>query len=105
MFDAGGIRIGYVLRSASMLVSVPCAYTHEYLFVHLVHNSSSVALKLHCGASQPAGGSAICVDNTQKVVEWQVQLMQHLASSGDLLSVPSGGCTLLRACIIISAHN
>ena len=64
------------------------------LFVHLVHNSSSVALQLHGSASQPARGSAICVDNTQKAVEWQVWLIQHLASSGDLLSVPSGGWSM-----------
>ena len=48
----------------------------------------------YSGASQPAGGSAICVDNTQKAVEWQAWLMQCLASSGDLLTVPSGGCML-----------
>ena len=83
-----------VENNSGALWCVPCAYTHEYLFVHLVHNSSSVALQLHGGASQPAGGSAIHVDNTRKVVEWQVRLMRHLASSGDLLSVPSGGCTL-----------
>ena len=80
------------LRTTQVLSSV--YHAHEYLFVHLVHNSSSVALQLHSSASQPAGGSAIHVDNTRKVVEWQVQLMQHLASSGDLSSVPSGGCML-----------
>ena len=58
-----------VENNSGALQCVPCAYTHEYLFVHLVHNSRSVALQLHCGASQPAGGSAICVDNTRKVVE------------------------------------
>ena len=62
--------------------------------MHLGHNSSGVALQLHSGASQPAGGSAIYVNNTQKAVEWQAWLMQHLASSGDLLPIPSGGCTL-----------
>ena len=62
--------------------------------MHLGHNSSGVALQLHSGASQPAGGSAMHVDNIQKAVELQAWLMQHLESSGDLLSVPSGGCTL-----------
>ena len=83
-----------VENNSGALCCIPCAYAHEYLFVHLVHNSSRVAFQLHGSASQPAGGSAICVDNTQKAVEWQVWLMRHLASSGDLLSVPSGGCML-----------
>ena len=91
-----------VENNSGALQCIPCANAHEYLCVHLVHNSSSVALQLHGGASHPAGGSAIHVDNTQKAVEWQAWLMQHLASSGDLLSVPSGGCMLLRACIIVS---
>ena len=59
-----------VENNSGALRCVPCAYAHEYLFVHLVHNSSGVALQLHGGASQPAGGSAICVNNTQKAVEW-----------------------------------
>ena len=54
-----------VENNSGALLCVPCAYTHEYLFVHLVHNSNGVALQLHSGASQPAGGSAIRVDNTK----------------------------------------
>ena len=53
-----------VENNSGALQCVPCAHAHEYLFVHLVHNSSSVALQLHGSASQPAGGSAIRVDNT-----------------------------------------
>ena len=94
-----------VENNSGALQCIPCAYAHEYLFVHLVHNNSSVALQLHGGTSQPAGGSALCVDNTRKAVEWQVWLMWHLASSGDLLSVPSGGCMLLRVCTIVSTHR
>ena len=95
----GGVSLPFepkpmVENNSGALWCKSCAYTHEYLFVHLVHNSSSVALQLHSSASQPSGGSAICVDNTQKAVEWQVWLMRHLVRSGDLLSVPSGGCML-----------
>ena len=42
MFDAGGIRIGYVLRSASMLVSETCdTYT-----VHVVKASESSTVEI-----------------------------------------------------------
>ena len=49
-----------VENNSGALRCVLCAHTHEYLVVYLVHNSSSVA---HSGPSQPAGGSAIHVDD------------------------------------------
>ena len=51
-------------NNSGALRCILCAHAHGYLVVYLVHNSSSVALQPHGGASQPAGGSAIHVGDT-----------------------------------------
>ena len=45
------------------------------------------------------------VDATADLVLGQAQLMQHLRSSWDHLSVPSDGCMSLGACIIVVARR
>ena len=75
MFDAGGIRIGYVLRSASMLVTDPacCAQSSSRLLAIRTFNEIATpsALTVVMNEDQDSG-SEVCsvLKKSMSVINW-----------------------------------